>query len=435
MKKAKAKEQTLRRASGEGCLQYRPERNVWYAVLSLGYREDGKRIRKTITAKSREDAEQKIQEILAMTENERQKMVVQLPKPVEIKEEKHDGNFGQYMDEVLKRKSIGAKTRSFAGDLYNARHIQEELGKYQISKLKKSDYERFINEFSCKQYKKGGQKNYYSKSVIHKVLTLLKIVVKSAYEDEIINKNYAEFVKEPRTKKEIVEKYKALKDNEITAIFNAVADVEWMNAMVHLARDTGMRPGEVIGVKFGDINLEEQKVYINKTISYNCELDIENKKELSRKAIVKELKNEYGQISQVARRTLSLSEETIEVIRKLHEKIANNKNLCKARKKHNTQDNLFTNKNGMLRPVGHYTKLYREHLEKAGLSHHQYNMYRFRHTFCTRLLDMGIKPKTVAYSMGDSSVEMILRIYDNINKTDIENASDSYIERLNKKRK
>lgn len=46
-------------------------------------------------------------------------------------------------------------------------------------------------------------------------------------------------------------------------------------------------------------------------------------------------------------------------------------------------------------------------------------IYRFRHTFCTRLLLSGCTPQTVQALMGDSTLNVIMRIYNGIKSKDV----------------
>ncbi|HBY21572.1 MAG TPA: hypothetical protein DEG71_11320 [Clostridiales bacterium] len=66
-------------------------------------------------------------------------------------------------------------------------------------------------------------------------------------------------------------------------------------------------------------------------------------------------------------------------------------------------------------------------LNGCGIKEKHYNFYAFRHTFCTNLIHLGIDITTVAKLMGDSSLELILLIYNNINKNDMRVANEKYI--------
>ncbi len=46
-------------------------------------------------------------------------------------------------------------------------------------------------------------------------------------------------------------------------------------------------------------------------------------------------------------------------------------------------------------------------------------MYRFKHTFCTQLLLSGCTPQTVQALKGDSTLNVIMRIYNGIKSKDV----------------
>lgn len=69
-------------------------------------------------------------------------------------------------------------------------------------------------------------------------------------------------------------------------------------------------------------------------------------------------------------------------------------------------------------------------LKKRGLNVSVYTPYRFRHNCCTRLLPLKMDLKTVQRTMGDNTSDMILRVYANLDESDVLNGSQAYAEAL-----
>ncbi|HBY21573.1 MAG: hypothetical protein A2Y24_04585 [Clostridiales bacterium GWE2_32_10] len=252
------------------------------------------------------------------------------------------------MRKVLLAKKGSMKASTFSDYTFAARKIEEKIGDRPLDSLKKIDYEAFINGFAAEKYTYNNKTDYYSESRIHKVYMVLNMVVEYAFEEELIAKNYMSKIKEPDSQKKHSDKYKALTDHEIATVLKALSGDLKYRALILILRDTGIRPGEALGLTLDNINLDECKVNIVQAISYDCEYDIETYKQSSRKAIVKDLKNEKGKVAYVARRTLRISDETVKAIAALIDRDANDNKLMKNRKINNTVNMLFTDSQGRL---------------------------------------------------------------------------------------
>jgi len=129
-------------------------------------------------------------------------------------------------------------------------------------------------------------------------------------------------------------------------------------------------------------------------------------------------------------RTLTVSQRVIDIINKLKEFTASDNIITQLRKNNKTDDLLFTGKDGKLAMREYYDSIYESLLKKHNASYSQYPLYSLRHTACTRLLRQKEDLKTVQMIMGDNSPEMVLRVYANMNKDDMERGSKEYSENM-----
>lgn len=87
------------------------------------------------------------------------------------------------------------------------------------------------------------------------IQTLLHQMYDIAIELDIIQKNYAEFIKlESKPKSDI---HKAFTSNEIKLLFNSVFSEAWADTVLIMIY-TGMRPSEMLKIKIEDIHLQER---------------------------------------------------------------------------------------------------------------------------------------------------------------------------------
>lgn len=86
------------------------------------------------------------------------------------------------------------------------------------------------------------------------VQTLLHQLFDIAIELDVVQKNYAEFVKLPEKQKS--NKHTVFTSEEINTLFNSVFSQEWADTVLILIY-SGMRPSELLNIKISDVHLQE----------------------------------------------------------------------------------------------------------------------------------------------------------------------------------
>ena len=414
---------------GKGSVYFCKATKQWKVTISLGKDENGKRQRKTEMAKDEEDAKRKLRRMLKAYFPASEQTQ---PVNTNDAEEGSDISFKEFLDRFLDIKRGAQQNRTFVSNIGIAKHIEGGLGMLSMKEIDEDECERFINRFTEKTYSKGGEKYVYSKSMIHKVYVLLKRVLRDAARKGLIKRNYLDDVKEPKSKKNTEEEYKALSDLDINIIFEALEDNILLKTLIRILLSTGMRPSEALSIKYSDINFTEKTVTIKRALSFECEVNIKDKKHGKRMPIIKELKNSMNGKNKNAIRTLKLSDKTIEAIKNWQEFTNSQGDLIENKRKNNSQDFVFTGVSGNLVNYEYYLKLYTKHLKKKGLADKGYNLYRCRHTFCTKLFEMGKDIKTVMYMMGDNCMDVVAGIYNSVSKDKIIKASEDYADAFDK---
>lgn len=115
-----------------------------------------------------------------------------------------------------------------------------------------------------------GSKPLTEKTIL-KYFVLIHMVLKDAYKNGYVDHNVAERVDRPKGKdKEI----RSLQPDEVAAILNALEDenvqLKW-KVMTHLLLITGCRRGEIVGLRWSKVDLENRKLKIDTTLLYTPE--------------------------------------------------------------------------------------------------------------------------------------------------------------------
>lgn len=119
-----------------------------------------------------------------------------------------------------------------------------------LAAIRKVDIQRYVTE-------RSGEASAYS---VQKELTVLKHLFSLAIEWEIVSINPAQDVKAPKAP---AGRVRYLQPTELRALLEACPD--WLRPVVGLAVCTGMRRGEVLGLRWLDVDLANQRIMLPQT--------------------------------------------------------------------------------------------------------------------------------------------------------------------------
>lgn len=79
-------------------------------------------------------------------------------------------------------------------------------------------------------------------------------------------------------------------------------------------------------------------------------------------------------------------------------------------------DFMITETNRNMWKYRDYRQKYQRLLQKADLNIANNNPYKFRHTYCSNLIKQNVNIKHIQYLMGDSTIDMVLKVYAHVKK-------------------
>lgn len=434
-------EQMKRKANGDGSVYFNKERNKWCGAVSLGYDDNGKRIRKVVSGDTQAEVEFKITQLQmkAVCMNVQAQNV---PQPINTINPKADILFEDFINEYLTKVKYRTTSRTFENKCNTAKHIKRELGKYKLYELNRNIIEKFINDFTNYKYNannnsknKPKKEEYIGQSIIHNVYNLLCCLIRDASTNDLIDKNYTLYLKEPKTKKYTDPKELAFSDEQIKTIIDILKkeNNQVITLMVHIALFTGLRPSEILALKFSDFDYEKKLLNVQRNLSENREIDPETAKCLNSAPMITGMKNaKSGNLNNFAYRKLKVNDALIEMVKQFEEYTKTDNAQKTMRKDNDTVDFIFVNHKCELPKRGYHTQQYKRILQKYGYSYSDYNLYKFRHTFCTNAMRLNIDLKTLQMLMGDNTSSVILKYYCNLNEEDVYNGSEKMSSAMSK---
>lgn len=343
-----------RRGKGDGSV-YRRGDGRWCGKYAVEL-PTGQRKTRYVYAKTKKEAAAKLRAALA----ERDAGLVY-----------DDGSLtvGEYLDKWLEAVSGTVKARTLERyEMAVKPHLQPALGDLRLGRLTPLQVQAFYGE------KLDAGLSARSVQILH--ATLYK-ALKQAVRWRLVPRNVCEDVDPPRALRKEV---RPLTAEQARSLLEA-ASSDPLEALYVLAVTTGMRQGELLGLKWEDVDLEASSVRVRRTVW---------KGEAS------------APKTNAARRQVALPDTAVRALRKHRERAAGD-------------SWVFASSTGD-RPLGRHNLHNRSWIllrERAGLPE-TVRFHDLRHTAATLLLGRGVHPKLVQSLLGHASIEITMNTYSHV---------------------
>lgn len=288
----------------------------------------------------------------------------------------HYGDFIQKYYLPFKKISIRPSSYSRLCSVY--KYHCYVLGDYALSEISENDCLRIIKKM---------QNDLYSKSALDKVYEFFNNSFKYAVRSGFIEKNPLLYV--PKLASLVTKKNINVYTVDDTEKIEKFLDDKNVNLAVYrysipLLYNCGLRIGELLGLRWSDVDLDGALIHIKNNLSYY--FDYEKNTMLHKFTLPKSLSGV---------RVVPLNEKAIYFLNILKEFSSG------ALVVHNT--------NGSPVQPGNYFRTVQRLCKSCGVNFK--GLHSFRHTFATRLVNCGVNVKTVSVLLGHSNIQTTLDLY------------------------
>ena len=369
-----------RRPQGDGTIRKRSD-GRWEARIIIGHKNDGSPMYKSAFAKTQKSALKQLHQLL------------DLYRDVDLTEECRM-TLGEWMDKWLDEYMLFTLRESSINGYRNLieHQIKPFIGDNRLASLTTADMQKFYNKV-----KRQGRANEHhlhgkelSNSMVRKVHMVLHQALNVAVRERLIVRNPTLGTTLP--KKIHIEK-QVLCDSQLERFMEAIKVDKYWYDFFYLEIMTGMRRGEICGIKWSDIDFNAGTLSIRRTVM-----------------------NKRGGGVSIGDTKTTTSERTIilppSVLTLLREKKADA--ICEWVFPH------YTNPSDPLHPDSAYGKL------KTLLKNAELPLIRFhdlRHTFATQAMQGGVDAKTLAGILGHTDASFTLDTYTHVTGDMQRNAS------------
>ncbi|MGM0124472.1 hypothetical protein IGI37_001850 [Enterococcus sp. AZ194] len=249
------------------------------------------------------------------------------------------------------------------------RYILPYLGELPINRLTKTHLQQLIDQLTEKEL---------SVTTIRTIVQIFKSAIKSS---GLTNPFYDRLFQGLHYPFSIKKKIRALSEKE-QALLEKEAQQSENGLPILLALHTGLRIGEISALKWQDINFEKKEITVTRTLQR-----IFNEQQSSQTVI-----HEGFVKSSASYRTVPLNEKILRLLKN----------------KKRTSDYVVGRKGRYFEPRT-LTYQFKKIINKLKLP--MIHFHQLRHTFATRLLELGADIASVSSLLGHQSVKMTLDIY------------------------
>ena len=360
-----------KRANGEGSIRKRKD-GRWEGRYTAGHDpETGKAIYKNVLGRSQAEVKEKLKQAIGETQ------ALDVTKAGKY-------TVGEWMEvwfqDYAKIKVRPSSHQTYQGYIHN--HIRPNIGDIPLEKLTSLDLQKFYKKLLAKgrvdRVEAKGQPKGLSAKTVRNIHQILSSALKLAQEQRLILTNPAEGCALPRVEHQ---EMKTLTTVQLSSFFREARE-SGVFELYYLELATGLRRGELLGLKWEDVDLEPGDLRVRRQVS-----------RINGEVVEAPLKTKN------AYRTLPLAEDTVSVLKEQRKKVGNS-------------PWVFPSPNGG--PISPDSVLHMLHrvLKRAGLP--KVRFHDLRHTFATLALQNGVDVKTVSGMLGHFSAGFTLDTYAHI---------------------
>jgi len=316
----------------------------------------------------------------------------------------HTFNF--VADEWINHYSKDAKVSSVRAREKAIYHARQQFGNRSIQTITKRDYQAFVDDVTTQ----------FSKNYVDSIVSSTNLIFKYAQDMKIISKLPTQGVKRAKYKPTV-------EDLEENTIHQKFLEKEELFEFLSVAKDhhtplnsfelfttlayTGMRAGELLALKWSDIDFEECTVSITKTY-YNPNNNKKNYQILTPKT-----ESSIGKISIDPNVIQLLKDYKVNVQDKWKNELYVDNNF------------IFTDNNGYPLVIKKLSQWIQAIMSKTKINKN-ITTHSFRHTHCALLIEAGVHIKEIQERLRHKDINTTMNIYAKITESYKKDASQKF---------
>jgi integrase len=300
----------------------------------------------------------------------------------------------QYLQEWLKtKKNLSEDSRNVYTFIIN-KHLITGFGEVLLQKATVHDLKKFINKLS---------EGDLSESTVKKIYNVVQTAFNTATKEELINKNPFTLLDngtKPVAKKSVADFWTKDEVKEFFVKYDKSEEPR-MKLLYTIAIYTGMRRGEILGLTWKNIDLDNGVIRISQTltpsgIKKGAKTSTSERSVTVSAHVMSELKKHRVAMIQERWEMMDKYKGTPEIVNEL-------------RKYYDEEDLVICQPNGKPINVSRFTQNWSSLIQRLGVR--KIRFHDLRHTCASLLFSADTHPKVVQELLGHASVKITMDIY------------------------
>lgn len=270
-------------------------------------------------------------------------------------------------------------------------HVLPVLGRIPLHKLTPEDLDSFYAGLLTAG-RRDGRAGGLSVKTVRNIHGMLHKALSDALRKGSVVRNVATVADPPRLSSVKRPEITVWTAEQLRTFLKQIRDIR-AYAALFVSAHTGMRRGEVLGLRWSDVDLDAARLSVRQAvISVAYELQLSDVK------------------TGAGRRTIDLDERTMSVLRRWHDTQAEERRLPGSR--HHERDLVFCRADGEPIHPDLFSQTFDRAVAKSGLP--DITLHDLRHTHATLLLKAGVPVKVVSERLGHSNPSFTMSVYQHV---------------------
>ncbi|MDP1421151.1 site-specific integrase [Peribacillus simplex] len=292
--------------------------------------------------------------------------------------------YGKYMEEWLQERKSRLQASTFeTHSIFYRNVIKPRLGLLKLQQIAPMQIQKFVNDLV--------NDTSYSGHTIHLIFRIVSSSLKKAKILKLIKDNPSIGITLPRIKRKEINVWSLDQINFFISEAKKIKRLTRCYIGFLMSIFTGMRQGEILGIRWKDIDFESQTIFVRQTLTQNAEI-------------------KAGAKNEASVRSIHIPSKLVDELRTHRKQILEEKLLVGS--SYRDLDLVICTKSGNPMIPRNFRKEFYNLTEKIGLP--KIRFHDLRHTHATILIQQNVNVKLISERLGHADIETTLNTYSHV---------------------
>jgi integrase len=293
-------------------------------------------------------------------------------------------SYDRYMEEWFQERKSRLQESTFEiHSIFYRNVIKPKLGHLRLQQIAPIQIQKFVNDLV--------NDTSYSEHTIHLIFRIVSASLKKAKVLKLIKDNPSTGITLPKIRQKEIHVWSLEQVNFFISEAKKIKRLTRCHIGFLISIFTGMRQGEVLGLRWKDINFDAQTIFVKQTLTQSAEI-------------------KAGAKNQASVRSIHIPNKLIDELRTYRKQLLQEKLLLG--QSYHDNDLVICTRDGKPMIPRNFRKEFYKVVEKVDLP--KIRFHDLRHTHATILIQQNVNVKLISERLGHSDIETTLNTYSHV---------------------